>query len=335
MLGRGQLDQFETEGYLHVPGVLDPAAFSPVHDEYSEMLRERANAWRRAGRLSGGEEFSGLGFEEHVLALADLPGFDRALLPRLDLTLPYRPFSFVREDSEFHVGSGPLGLLAHPQVLDVVQSLLGPRITASPNMHCRIKLPVATEAGGINSQVSESAFGATGWHQDALTMMPESDPAPVVTCWIPMGDVSEHDGCLQVVPGAHRNPLLLPYPLSADTVRRLADAAVPVPARLGDVVLLHKRIPHASLPNDSDRLRWSFDFRYRPSEAPSDRPWFPSVQVRTGDPSFRPIDGTQWRALWHQARTDLSAWTQPMPGRPEFAMMIAESYARRWGNGAL
>src|SRR5262245_54799289 len=141
-LGPSQLARFAEQGYLVVPGVLAEPDFTAVRQEYARALADRTRAWRTSNRLVGGEEFAALAFPEHLLALSALPGFDAGLLAELDITLPHMPFTYLRPDSELHTGPAVLGLLTNPKVLDVIESLLGGEIKASPNQHVRLKLPV-------------------------------------------------------------------------------------------------------------------------------------------------------------------------------------------------
>ncbi|MFD8280234.1 hypothetical protein GTZ78_03545 [Streptomyces sp. SID8361] len=334
VLSNSDLAHFEEHGYVVVRGVLAEPDFAAVRREYTDTLTERAAAWRVAGRLSGGEEYGALPFPEHIVALAGLPGFDASLLAELDITLPHMPFTYLRPDSELHTGPAVLGLLRNPKVLDVVGSLVGDEIKASPNQHVRLKLPVRDTPTAFGGRKGETMYAPTMWHQDAMTQIPESDDTDLITCWIPLGDVDEGNGCLTVVPGGHRSDELLPWPMDADTVARLERAAVPIPVRKGDLVLLHKRLPHGSRVNTSDALRWSFDFRYFRADQPSDRPWFPNITVRSRrDPARELTDAAEWRRRWEDARAFHVAAGAPLPGRREFAQLVADALIRGWESG--
>ncbi|MEV5601816.1 phytanoyl-CoA dioxygenase family protein [Streptomyces sp. NPDC052299] len=328
-------EDFERDGYAVVPGVLAEEDFTAVRDEYTRLLDARAAQWRADGLLTGGEELAGKPFEEHLVALAALPGFDPSLLSELDITLPHMPFTSLQPDSRVHTGPGVLGLLRNPKVLDVVGRLVGEEISASPNQHVRLKLP-APQEGRFGARRGETMHAPTMWHQDAMTQIPESDDTTLVTCWIPTMDVTEEHGCLLVVPGRHRETKLLPWPMDAGTISELEAEAVPLPVSKGDLVLLHKRTPHGSTVNRSGRLRWSFDFRFYRSSEPSDRPWFPSVTVRSAsDPARATTDAEQWRCEWDEARDMFVRTGQMVPGRREFSQLVADSLIARWESGDL
>jgi len=328
------LTQFADEGYAVLPGVLDETDLAPVRDEYAAALRARTAAWRADGRLRGGEELATLPFEEHLIGLSLLESFDLSLLAELDLTLPHMPFTYLRPDAELHTGPAVLGLMTNPKVLDALRPLLGDAIKASPNQHCRLKLPAPSAVGGFRGRVGETMHAPTMWHQDAMTQMPQSDDTSLVTCWIPTSDVDEARGCLTVVPRAHHDRALLPWPMDDATIARLESEAVPVPVRKGDVVLLDKRTPHGSRTNTTTQVRWSFDFRFYPADQPTDRPWFPNITVLDRErPDRVQTDADDWRGRWMQAREAIVATRRPLPGRREFAQLVSDAMITGWEAG--
>jgi phytanoyl-CoA hydroxylase len=334
MADESSLSRFADDGYAVLRGVLDESDLAPVRAEYAGALRARAEDWRARGRLKGGEDLMALPFEDHLIGLSLLGDFDPSLLAELDLTLPHMPFTFMRPDARLHTGPAVLGLLSNPKVLDALRPLVGDAVKASPNQHCRLKLPVVSPDGEFRGRVGETMHAPTMWHQDAMTQIPQSDDTSLITCWIPMGDVDEAHGCLKVVPGAHRDTTLLPWPMDTGTVARLEEAAVPVPVRKGDIVILHKRTPHGSTANTSPQVRWSFDFRYFPADQPTDRPWFPNIVVRDlAHPERVQSGADDWRRQWERARDLIVASGRPVPGRREFAQLVSDAIIRGWEAG--
>ncbi len=337
MLSPAELERFRDQGFLVVPGVLEASDFAALRVEYAEVLRDLVD---RRGLRDGrgtepGEDLEAdRTFEARLLSIASQPGFDLALLAELDITLPHMPFTVLRPDSQMHIGPAVLELLTNPAILDVVEGLLGGEIAASPNQHCRLKLPISGSPESFGGRRGETIYAPTMWHQDAMTQIPSSDQTEVLTCWVPTDDVEERHGCLSVVPGAHTDKHLLPWPLDEATTTELEARAVPLPVKRGDIVLLDKRIPHGSRVNRSERVRWSFDFRYYPASQISDRPWFPSILVRSrADPSTVQSDPDEWKLCWRLARDRLAASSQPLPGRREFAQVVADALIKRWESG--
>src|SRR6185312_9673844 len=94
--------------------------------------------------------------------------------------------------------------------------------------------------------------------------------------------------------------------------------AIALPMRAGSVLLLHKRIIHASLPNiTEDQVRLSFDLRYQPIGQPTGRPMFPGFILRSAaHPEQVVRDPAVWAQAWYdtrrrlagQASTSLERW---------------------------
>ena len=90
----------------------------------------------------------------------------------------------------------------------------------------------------------------------------EGDLAAVrLACWIPLSDVDETTGALQVMPGEWHEPL--PHHPGDDGRFTIAEADLPsrptmaVPLRRGDVLLLDRFTPHRALPVGNGKVRWA------------------------------------------------------------------------------
>lgn len=319
------LDEY---GFAHVSGVIDHRVLDAVEDEMIGALRARCAAWSAAGRVIGASADGPGDLRDRLTEVSTHEGFTSNLLAELDITLPHAPFAVVTDADVFHLGQAVLDLVSDPGLLDLLSGLLGNEITASANQHCRIKLPTPAAHSGQ----ARGAEAPTLWHQDLVTQMPEADDTRLLTCWIAAHDTSKSDGCLVVAPRRHHDGLL-PWPFPDDLIVQLEDEGVPVPARRGDVILMDKRTPHASLPNVSGRARWSFDLRYHPSGEPTDRPWFPAIPVRSAAGSAV-RSAVAWRDRWEAARLALIESGQPIPGRAEWAQPFADAMVRSWTEGS-
>jgi len=103
-----------------------------------------------------------------------------------------------------------------------------------------------------------------GWHQDATYL--RTEPSSVTGLWFALDDADRDNGCLMVLPGAHRGPLRQWFGYDGkELVTRTLDAT-PWPAdeplalevRRGALVVLHGLLPHASAPNRSERPRHAY-----------------------------------------------------------------------------
>lgn len=82
---------------------------------------------------------------------------------------------------------------------------------------------------------------------------------------------------------------------------------IPMPMKRGDVLLLHRRTVHGSLPNESDDIRWSFDLRYNPIGQPTGRGAFPGFVARSREnPESELHDPDEWTRMWTEARDALA-----------------------------
>ena len=179
-----------------------------------------------------------------------------------DFTLPQRG---VTEDTPFWAGPAVFNAMTSPDLLDAVESFIGPEIYSNPVQHIRIKVP---ESRSPRDHLGRVKFGVTPWHQDMGVVTPDADESLILTVWYPLMDADEENGCLQVIPGSHRDEELLTHcPGGKKVLGSLhvpesefeVGKAVPVPVKKGDALFMTKYTIHSSLPNNSDRVRFSMD----------------------------------------------------------------------------
>lgn len=324
------LQRFRDEGYLHVPRIIDDALLDAIDDEYGTALDDRVANWSAQGLLPSRIDDPAPAFADRIVQAAALDGFSPDWLATLDAAMPSAPFRVLRPDDTCQLGPALLRLLTDERLLNVLGELLGDEITASGNQHVRVKLP---EAGDSVRRLGAAA--ATPWHEDAVTHMPEADDSDVITCWVALVDVPIEAGCLVVAPGLHQRDELYLWPLNPEVLDELERAATPVPVAKGDIVLMNKRLPHASLPNRSGRARYSADLRFHPTSHPNDRPWWPAIPVRSADPTAVVRDAVAWRTMWEEAKWSLINAGQAVPGRGDWARSFAHQQVERWDAGDL
>ena len=98
-------------------------------------------------------------------------------------------------------------------------------------------------------------------HQDNMFL--RASPGTCMAAWMALDAIDEENGCMQVVPGSHRWPLLCTT--QADTNASFTDITVPIPEGMeavpvvmeaGDVMFFNGSLVHGSFPNVSkDRFR--------------------------------------------------------------------------------
>lgn len=99
------------------------------------------------------------------------------------------------------------------------------------------------------------------WHQDnGYTYV---EPQSYLTCWIAITDATSENGCISVVPGAHRGGTLehRSTPIGEECWAD-RDRAVQVPVDAGDVVVFTSLTPHATDRNRTDEVRKAYIVQY-------------------------------------------------------------------------
>ncbi|MCY3957658.1 MAG: phytanoyl-CoA dioxygenase family protein [Chloroflexi bacterium] len=296
-----QLRRFERDGYLLVRGVLDPAeSIDPLIAEYEGVLDRLAHDLHQAGEIAS--TYDHLNFSDRMVRIYQETGRDFA--SNFDCCLPSRG---TAHDTPMWLGPAVFDVLRHDRVLDLVESIIGPEITSNPVQHVRIKPPEHALPEGADHVLVR----ATNWHQDNAAVDPVADETDMLTVWISLSEATIENGCLRVIPGSHRDALRIhcaPPHVAIPDVLLEVDRITPVPTQPGDVILMTRYTCHDSLPNLSDRCRWSLDLRYNPTGQPSGRPAFPDFVARSRrDPASELRDPEAWARLWYDARARLAA----------------------------
>jgi non-haem Fe2+, alpha-ketoglutarate-dependent halogenase len=147
-------------------------------------------------------------------------------------------------------------LIFHPQVLDAVESVLGPDILC----------------WGSSLFVKEGNDpGFVAWHQDSYYWGLEPDD--VASAWIALYPSTVENGAMRVLPGSQTMPPLSHRKSAAQSANMLftheevADdvdetKAVDITLAQGDMSLHHIKILHGSPPNRSNGRRMGYAIRY-------------------------------------------------------------------------
>ncbi len=105
---------------------------------------------------------------------------------------------------------------------------------------------------------TKAAHGGTElpWHQDGGTFWGLS-AQPTLTVWTALDDAPVESGCVEVMPGTHKDGLATPQGGTIPdglTAARAADV-LPLPAVAGEVLLLHNLVWHRSRRNHTEQPR--------------------------------------------------------------------------------
>lgn len=300
--------QFQEQGYLLVEALFDvDADLAPVVDDYAAKLNRLVDEWMAAGVLKN--RYADLPFGQRLIKIMTESGVNWA--QPFDISLPQTQ---VFPDTPIHTSEPVFNLLRHPRLLDVVEHFVGPEVYSNPIQHTRIKPPERM----VPPQARNGIVTRVGWHQDQGVATPEQDDVPVLTVWLAITDATVQNGCLAVVPGSHKRELATHCPGSGPDgglqipSKLIQGQPVPVPVKRGGALFMHSRTMHASLANQSDDIRWSFDLRYQPVGLPTGRPAFPGFVARSRrQPQSELRDWRTWSQLWLEARARLAQGAPP------------------------
>jgi phytanoyl-CoA hydroxylase len=144
-------------------------------------------------------------------------------------------------------------------------------------------------------------------HQDQYYL--KVQPGTCLAAWMALDVCSEETGCIQVIPGSHRLPVLCTE--KADTTVSFTDITVPVPEGVpivpvlmepGDVLFFHGSVVHGSYPNTSpDRFRRALIGHYIVGEA--------EKVARYYHPVLR-MDGAEVALEVNEAGGPCGVWTE-------------------------
>jgi ectoine hydroxylase-related dioxygenase (phytanoyl-CoA dioxygenase family) len=104
------------------------------------------------------------------------------------------------------------------------------------------------------------------WHQDnGYTYI---EPQAYLTVWVALTDATPENGCIQVLPGAHRDGTLAHRntPIGYECCVDPPDA-IDVPVTAGDAVVFSSLTPHATGRNTTDAIRRAYIVQYAPDGA--------------------------------------------------------------------
>lgn len=202
-------------------------------------------------------------------------------------------------------------LWSHPQMIAVAKQILGQHtdIMGHPVWNLRCKTPERLSGGQAT----------VPWHQDNSYLDEECWDQHQLTAWVPLVDTNLHNGCMQVIQGGHTTGLTanhaccvggtwytevtpeeLEATLGCDVEQDIVTCEVPK----GSALFLNNIIPHRSMPNRSEGIRWSLDLRWQRGNEPNGFHGLKdSVLMARGD---QPYDGSvDWGDWANEDRTQL------------------------------
>lgn len=311
-LTKKQLEQFDQDGFLVIENLLSQDEIQAMWDEYTVALDAAANDMLAQGKIEN--LYADLPFDERYVALsAENP----TIFEYLNISMPFIDERYMAgQRANVHTGEQVFNLIKHPNILDVVESLIGPELYSNPIQHIRMKLP-KKDLSKWNK--THSYFGRTLWHQDQAAVTKDAVDNDMITVWVAMTDALVENSCLVAMAGSHKKGFekhcpgkttnfdnCIPGRLLGDEEGQKRPTLLPVKA--GGAVIMTKTTEHAATPNKTNKLRWSFDLRFNKVGQPTGRAVFPGFVARSrAHPELEVTDHQAYVALWDAAREKLSA----------------------------
>eukprot|EP00914_Ancora_sagittata_P010939 GHVO01021381.1.p1 GENE.GHVO01021381.1~~GHVO01021381.1.p1 ORF type:complete len:364 (+),score=40.16 GHVO01021381.1:127-1218(+) len=249
-----QLTQFFEEGYVVVPDFFKTREeLDPVRFDVETLVDDLAKDLLQDGKITS--DHSELDLDHRLIEIEkEFPGANILLMKRAQLPTCQ---SFRN-------------LWSNKRLLNVSEQLIGSAdLSGHPVWNLRAKTPNCNAT-------------TVPWHQDAGYLESTANGVMQVSAWIPLVDATKETGCVEVIPRGHRpgkvakhhgcwkdtwyimtDPEEMTESLGVDVAN-----AVQCPVPYGGVILFNNMIPHRSLENESDRVRWSLDLRWQKSDQP-------------------------------------------------------------------
>ena len=246
VIDQANVEAYHNDGYLLLPGLFTEADMQPVRLAIEDEVDRLADRFYREGKVSS--RFADQPFNRRLVLLCE-SAQESVRIWELRTRAAVTPELYR--------------LVRHPGLLELMTAILGPEVAWTGSFAVRVKLP-------------ESEVTAFPWHQDTQYYGNPTRHLHVISVWIPLVDVDERNGCLQLLPGSHRWGLLGGARDSERVVQMFEDVEqrgkpVVLPMRRGDALAFSNLTCHASTVNTTDEMRWSIDLRYVVPEAAAAR----------------------------------------------------------------
>ncbi|WP_200840417.1 phytanoyl-CoA dioxygenase family protein [Natrialba sp. INN-245] len=246
-----QFEQYQRQGYV----VLEDALSAETVERVRSRLREYTHGDRERE-----------GFTSQLEPAVERG--EREVDERGDAVRKFEGLGMVETDDVFRE------VAENDSIVSAAQDLLGPNLKL-------LRSAAMFKPPQVGSE--------KGFHQDAAYY--PIQPMDHVTVWIALDEATPENGCMTVVPGAHRDGLLEHEAVEYDTDIVIPGSEyddedlVPVPMEAGDALFSHCLLPHYTAPNETDRWRRALIMAYMNSRSRFTQdederpPWVDSVRI--------------------------------------------------------
>ena len=277
--------RFSDDGYVFVRGAVDPNVVLEVRERITTIIAD-------AGWTDPERSMDAVVTGEGVCVEGEDPYF--------------AVYDQIQRLEAFHA------VPHQPSVHRLMRALLGETVFPHPLGIARLSFP-ANDAW------------ATPAHQDYPNNQGTED---LYACWIPLGACPVELGGLSILSGSHRLGVLpLEFALGAGNRRAVLDDRcedldwVGGDFELGDAVVFHSLTLHRSLPNQTDRMRLSIDYRFQRQGEPLTEG---CLEPHFGRLRWAEIyDGwerTDLQYYWQALQFDVAPWDPSHHAMPDAAL---------------
>jgi ectoine hydroxylase-related dioxygenase (phytanoyl-CoA dioxygenase family) len=234
MLDSGLLQQWQRDGFFVLKGFADP--------EIGRLMAQEAITAIRNDPPSSHVGEKGYVLPNGMLVQPEGKTPDHARDPE----------DFVAKVFNTHLSGTAHEFAVSTRAADVVASLLGEDIDVFQSMFI-LK--------------NRGAWGQP-WHQDSYYF--NFDQQPQVGLWLAISEATLENGCLSVLPGSHRSPILTHIPDRREGANQGylevlgldESTAVPVLMEPGDLLVFHSYLLHRSVDNNGGGRRAAMVYHY-------------------------------------------------------------------------
>ena len=234
------MSQLASQGYQVLPNVLSRDEICGMRAAISETIDRVAGALRAPFSMSCPEA----SFEDRIQQIAAQDrGYGLAIFRAV--------MADAQRDPRIEA------LISHPGLTASVDELLSPMTRTGQLIRPRAAVPAFSTA-------------RHPWHQDVVRPSKTGCGSVRLACWMPLTEVDDRSGSLEVIPGAWREPF--PHEVRDDGVFGIVEDYLPktdrwsVPLKPGDVLVLDRYIPHRTLPVEHGKARWAVAMWVRATE---------------------------------------------------------------------
>ena len=250
MLSAAQIERYQRDGYLVLPGFKSDAAIAALRERALQIVEAFEPSTQQSifstsdQARTANAEF--LASADGVHCFFEEEAFDAQGRLRQAKSLSINKIGHAMHD------------------LDAVFE----RFSHGPEL-----ASLATDLGLAKPQLWQSMYifkppgigGEVKWHQDATFL--DTTPCTVTGFWFALESATQDNGCLWVQPAGQRGPLRERFVRQGDAVAMQvldttpwpdASSAVPVEVEAGALVCFHGLLPHYSAPNRSAQSRHAY-----------------------------------------------------------------------------